>query len=33
MSYLDNAAGATIRFHLDPTERDWFLGFRCVRDA
>jgi formylglycine-generating enzyme required for sulfatase activity len=33
MSYLDNAASATIRFHLDPTERGWFLGFRCARDA
>ncbi len=33
MSYLDFAASATIRFHLHPDERDWFLGFRCARDA
>ncbi len=32
-SYLDYAASATIRFHLAPTDRDWFLGFRCARDA
>ncbi len=32
-SYFDFAASATMRFRLDPTERDWFLGFRCARDA
>ncbi len=32
-SYLDFAAGATMRFHMDPNERDWFVGFRCARDA
>ncbi len=33
MSYLDYAAGAAIRFRMHPDERDWFLGFRCARDA
>ncbi|MCC6802940.1 MAG: formylglycine-generating enzyme family protein [Anaerolineae bacterium] len=32
-SYLDYAATATIRFRISPTERDWFIGFRCARDA
>ncbi len=32
-SYLDFAAGATMRFHMDPDGRDWFVGFRCARDA
>jgi iron(II)-dependent oxidoreductase len=31
-SYLDNAAGATMRFHLARGERDWYIGFRCARD-
>jgi iron(II)-dependent oxidoreductase len=32
-SYLDNASSATMRFWLDPAERDWYIGFRCARDA
>lgn len=32
-SYLDYAASAAIRFRYYPTERDWFVGFRCARDA
>ncbi|MBL8130782.1 MAG: formylglycine-generating enzyme family protein [Anaerolineae bacterium] len=32
-SYIDNGAGAAIRFRLDADERNWFIGFRCVRDA
>ena len=32
-SYLDYGVTASIRFHMDPTERDWFLGFRCAHDA
>lgn len=32
-SYLDYAASSAIRFRMYPTERDWFVGFRCARDA
>jgi formylglycine-generating enzyme required for sulfatase activity len=32
-SYLDFAASAAIRFRMYPTDRDWFIGFRCARDA
>ena len=31
-SYIDYGASATIRFRLSPTERNWFVGFRCARD-
>jgi len=30
-SYIDNGAGAAIRFRLDPDQRDWYIGFRCAR--
>lgn len=30
-SYIDYGVAASTRFRLDPTERDWFLGFRCAR--
>lgn len=33
MSYLDYVTTAAARFRLAPTERDWFIGFRCARDA
>jgi len=32
-SYIDFAASAPIRFRDVPEFRDWFLGFRCARDA
>jgi formylglycine-generating enzyme required for sulfatase activity len=32
-SYIDFAASAPIRFRDVPDFRDWFLGFRCARDA
>jgi iron(II)-dependent oxidoreductase len=32
-SYLDYAASAATRFRIYPDERDWFIGFRCARDA
>lgn len=32
-SYIDYGAGTAIRFRLPPDGRDWFLGFRCARDA
>lgn len=31
-SYVDNGASATIRFRLEPGDRNWFVGFRCARD-
>lgn len=32
-SYIDFAASAPIRFQGVPDTRDWFIGFRCARDA
>jgi formylglycine-generating enzyme required for sulfatase activity len=32
-SYIDNAASAAKRFRLPPDDRDWFIGFRCVKDG
>jgi formylglycine-generating enzyme required for sulfatase activity len=32
-SYIDNGAGATMRFKLAPDGRDWYVGFRCARSA
>lgn len=32
-SYNDLGVSAPIRFRLDPDERDWYIGFRCARDA
>jgi formylglycine-generating enzyme required for sulfatase activity len=31
-SYIDNAVTASARFRGDPHKRDWFIGFRCVKD-
>lgn len=31
-SYIDFGLSASIRFHALPDMRDWFIGFRCVRD-
>lgn len=31
MSYIDFAAGATMRFPALPDKRDWRIGFRCAR--
>lgn len=30
-SYMDFAAGSTMRFKFPPERRDWFIGFRCAR--
>lgn len=32
-SYQDFAASGMARFHFAPEQRDWFIGFRCVRDS
>lgn len=32
-SYIDFGTGTATRFRKAPDERDWFIGFRCVRDA
>jgi iron(II)-dependent oxidoreductase len=32
-SYLDFAASSATRFRMYPPDRDWFVGFRCARDA
>ena len=32
-SYIDYGTSASTRFHAPPDSRDWFRGFRCVRDA
>jgi formylglycine-generating enzyme required for sulfatase activity len=32
-SYVDFGASLPARFRADPNLRDWFLGFRCARDA
>jgi formylglycine-generating enzyme required for sulfatase activity len=32
-SYIDFGVSAPIRFRAAPDSRDWFLGFRCARDA
>jgi formylglycine-generating enzyme required for sulfatase activity len=32
-SYIDFGVSAPIRFRGAPDTRDWFLGFRCARDA
>ncbi|MBE2269221.1 MAG: SUMF1/EgtB/PvdO family nonheme iron enzyme [Anaerolinea sp.] len=32
-SYIDYGTSAPIRFRTTPDSRDWFIGFRCVRDA
>ena len=32
-SYMDYAAGTAARFWKEPGDRDWFIGFRCARDA
>jgi formylglycine-generating enzyme required for sulfatase activity len=31
-SYIDYGVGTATRFWKNPDERDWFIGFRCVRD-
>lgn len=31
-SYIDFGASTAIRFRALPETRDWFIGFRCVRD-
>ncbi len=31
-SYIDHGSSATIRFRLEPDERNWYIGFRCARD-
>jgi len=30
-SYIDYGVSTSIRFWLNPDERDWFIGFRCAR--
>ena len=32
-SYIDYGVGTATRFRKEPVERDWFIGFRCARDA
>ena len=32
-SYIDYGVGTATRFRKAPDERDWFIGFRCARDA
>ncbi|MGQ9890085.1 MAG: formylglycine-generating enzyme family protein [Aggregatilineales bacterium] len=32
-SYIDFGVSAPIRFYDKPDSRNWFLGFRCARDA
>lgn len=32
-SYIDFGAGTATRFWKEPDGRDWFIGFRCARDA
>lgn len=32
-SYIDYGTSAATRFHAPADSRDWFRGFRCVRDA
>ncbi len=32
-SYIDFGVSAAIRFYDRPDYRDWFIGFRCARDA
>ncbi|MFN8376552.1 MAG: formylglycine-generating enzyme family protein [Anaerolineae bacterium] len=32
-SYVDFGASLPARFRADPNTRDWFIGFRCVRDG
>lgn len=31
-NYIDFGAGTTARFKAPPDNRDWFVGFRCVKD-
>ncbi len=31
-SYIDFGVSAAKRFRADPEHRDWFIGFRCVKD-
>lgn len=31
-SYIDYGTSATTRFRSVPSERDWFIGFRCAKD-
>lgn len=31
-SYIDNGTSTTKRFRITPSERDWFIGFRCAKD-
>ncbi len=31
-SYIDYGASSATRFQLGPSERAWFVGFRCARD-
>lgn len=32
-SYIDYGVGTATRFWKEPDSRDWFIGFRCARDA
>ncbi|RPI96747.1 MAG: formylglycine-generating enzyme family protein [Chloroflexi bacterium] len=32
-SYIDYGASSATRFRLAPSERAWFVGFRCARDS
>jgi formylglycine-generating enzyme required for sulfatase activity len=32
-SYIDFGVGTATRFRKAPDERDWFIGFRCAREA
>jgi formylglycine-generating enzyme required for sulfatase activity len=32
-SYIDYGVSTATRFRKEPDSRDWFLGFRCARDA
>jgi formylglycine-generating enzyme required for sulfatase activity len=32
-SYINFGASATARFHREADSRDWFIGFRCMRDS
>jgi hypothetical protein len=31
-SYIDYGTSAATRFRMMPSERDWFVGFRCAKD-
>ena len=31
-SYIDYGTSAAARFRADPSERNWFIGFRCAKD-